>query len=74
MPEHEISSAEVARAAADAWKNAASPEAVLVFGETRVLLTRGNRTQHPDSSEGDSVPEYPIIDTELEDDSSSWLD
>jgi hypothetical protein len=73
MDDRRISSERVASAATDALKNEALQQAVLVFGSMRILLTKGQRLDVADATDGDTVPEYPTVDTNLLDDSDSWL-
>jgi alkylated DNA nucleotide flippase Atl1 len=57
----------------DALRNTAIHEVQLVFGRTRILLTKAQRLTPELPDTDDRPPEYPIVETSLSDDASSWL-
>ena len=65
-------SKQVETAIREALHNEALREAVLEFGETRVLLTKGRRLAGapPDM---ETPPEYPDVPSRLADEADSWL-
>lgn len=63
---------EVATAVQHALQNKALREAVLEFGDTKILVTRGRRLGEAEPAL-EEPPEYPVVPSRLKDDADSWL-
>lgn len=63
---------EIEAAVREALANEHLREAVLEFGETRILLTKG-RSFRSEGVEGEPA-EYPEVATKLKDERDSWLE
>lgn len=63
---------QVATAVGDVLRNGALREAVLEFGETRIVLTKGRRLGE-ELPALEEPPEYPHVPSRLKDDADSWL-
>lgn len=67
------SAEEVFVATREAFQNKALSAAVLDFGETRVLLSKGRKLFGEKPPALEDPPEYPEVSTALSEDSDSWL-
>ena len=72
MASADDTSERVASAVGDVLRNEALREAVLEFGETRILFTKGRRLAE-ELPALENPPEYPDVPTALEDNADSWL-
>lgn len=72
MAHAEDSSERVATAVRDVLQNEALREAVLEFGSTRILLTKGRRLGEAEAALENPI-EYPDVPSRLTDDRDSWL-
>lgn len=72
MTQADDSSARVATAVRDVLQNEALREAVLEFGSTKILLTKGRRLGEPEAAL-ENPTEYPDVPSRLKDDNDSWL-
>jgi hypothetical protein len=70
--EDSTTSKKVADAVQQAIQNEALQEAVLKFGETRILFSKG-RPLGEQLPQMDDPPEYPDVPTQLKDKKDSWL-
>lgn len=68
----EATAGRVASAMRNALQNEALREAVLEFGDARVLLSKGRRLGDR-AAEPEPLAEYPDVSTALTDDKDSWL-